>query len=218
MINNDWQPLFQAEAEKGYFAKLMAFVDSQRQVERVFPPDNEVFNAFQVTPLSKVKVVILGQDPYHGAGQAHGLSFSVPDGVKFPPSLRNIFKELSLENAEYQIPFTGNLTSWAEQGVLLMNTVLTVNEGAPHSHAKKGWEALTDRVISHLSETQQNVVFLLWGKHAIEKKKLVDEHRHKVLTAAHPSPLSAHRGFFGCGHFSLANDYLRSHGKTVIQW
>ena len=146
VINNDWQSLFQAETKQAYFSELMAFVGSQRQAVNVFPPASEVFNAFQLTPLSQVKVVILGQDPYHGVGQAHGLSFSVPDGIKFPPSLRNIFKQLSLEDAEYQIPFSGDLTSWARQGVLLLNTVLTVNEGAAHSHAKKGWEIFTDRV------------------------------------------------------------------------
>lgn len=182
-----------------------------------YPPQQDLFAAFRLTPLHDVKVVILGQDPYHGEGQAHGLSFSVQDGVKLPPSLRNIYKEIAAETGA-DMPKSGNLTRWAEQGVLLLNTVLTVRPDAAASHQNRGWEAVTDEAIRAVSEHNKHVVFLLWGSHAQKKKALIDATKHLVLEAPHPSPLSAHRGFLGCGHFTRANDYLTAAGRQPVGW
>ena len=215
---SSWHEVLSPEKAKPYFVELMAKVDKARQEKTVYPPEQDVFNAFAMTPLDEVKVVILGQDPYHGAGQAHGLSFSVQDGVKIPPSLRNIYKELATDIDGFSIPQHGNLTSWAEQGVLLLNTVLTVEEANANSHAKFGWETFTDAVIDAVNRHTDGVVFLLWGSHAQKKGKHIDREKHKVLHAPHPSPLSAHRGFLGCKHFSQTNEYLVEKGKTPINW
>lgn len=219
MISNDWQDFFAEQQRQSYFARLAAFVAKQRnEADAVFPAESDVYNAFRLTPVSSVKVVILGQDPYHGPSQAHGLSFSVPDGIKFPPSLRNVFKQLSLEDSDYQIPLSGDLSAWGKQGVLLLNTVLTVNQAMPNSHANQGWEVFSDNVIAHINSQCSGVVFMLWGKYAQSKASLIDANKHCVLIAPHPSPLSAHRGFFGCNHFTLANCYLAQQGKGKIDW
>jgi uracil-DNA glycosylase len=214
-----WNDFIEAEKQKEYFGAMLDFVESERQAGKViYPPSVEVFNAFTFTPLSEVRVVIIGQDPYHGPNQAHGLCFSVQPEVKVPPSLVNIYKELKRDIPGFDTPTHGYLKSWAEQGVLLLNTVLTVEQGKPHSHAKIGWEPFTDRVIEHINESCDDVIFLLWGAHAQKKGKMIDRNRHVVLSAAHPSPLSAHRGFLGCGHFSQVNHYLVSKGKSPIDW
>ena len=184
----------------------------------IYPPQNEIFNAFKLTEFEQVKVVILGQDPYHGPNQAHGLAFSVKPNVPPPPSLVNMYKELATDIAGFQIPNHGYLVEWAQQGVLLLNTVLTVEQGLAHSHANFGWETFTDRVITALNQQREHLVFLLWGSHAQKKGQFIDRERHCVLTAPHPSPLSAHRGFFGCRHFSKTNDYLRAHQIGEINW
>ncbi len=218
-INITWHELLGAEKEKAYFKELMSFIEQRReQGVAVYPPKSEVFNALLLTPAHKVKVVILGQDPYHSYGQAHGLSFSVRKGVKIPPSLGNIYKELKSDIEGFTIPTHGNLNNWAEQGVLLLNTVLTVEDGAAHSHKNKGWETFTTNLIEKVSEHLDSVVFLLWGKPAQNKSSLIDTSKHFVLASTHPSPLSAHRGFLGCGHFSEANHILESQGKTAINW
>ncbi|MCW8091775.1 uracil-DNA glycosylase [Alteromonas sp. ASW11-130] len=215
----NWDTALAQEKQEPYFQHIIRSVSAQRQAGKViYPPADEVFYALSITPLDTVKVVILGQDPYHGPGQAHGLSFSVQKGVAFPPSLRNMFKELQTDIPDFQVPSHGNLTSWAEQGVLLLNTVLTVEQGKAHSHAKLGWEQFTDRVIQVLNTQTHNTVFMLWGSHAQKKGKDIDATKHLVLAAPHPSPLSAHRGFFGCKHFSQANAYLQCHGKKPIEW
>lgn len=213
-----WQDVLGPEKSRPYFKSLMARVDEARAASVVFPPEPDVFNAFALTPLNKVRVVILGQDPYHGPGQAHGLSFSVKKGVKLPPSLKNICKELETDIEGFSMPSDGDLTSWAEQGVLLLNTVLTVEQGKAHSHAKFGWEPFTDHVIAAINEHTSNVVFLLWGSHAQKKGANIDKQRHLVLEAPHPSPLSAYKGFFGCQHFSQTNAWLRKHGQPAINW
>ncbi len=213
-----WQPLLAEEKQKEYFIKLMQRVEHARQTEVVFPPESDVFNALKLTAPEDVKVVILGQDPYHGPGQAHGLSFSVPEGVKLPPSLRNILKAIMQDYPEAQPPTHGDLTAWAEQGVLLLNTVLTVAQGQAHSHAKWGWETFTDTVIERLATEYEKIVFMLWGAHAQKKAALIPQEKHCILTAPHPSPLSAHRGFFEARHFIQANQYLTTHGRTPIQW
>lgn len=213
-----WQDVLGPEKSRPYFKSLMARVDEARAASVVFPPELDVFNAFALTPLNKVRVVILGQDPYHGPGQAHGLSFSVKKGVKLPPSLKNICKELETDIEGFSMPSDGDLTSWAEQGVLLLNTVLTVEQGKAHSHAKFGWETFTDHVIAAINEHTSNVVFLLWGSHAQKKGANIDKQRHLVLEAPHPSPLSAYKGFFGCQHFSQTNAWLRKHGQPAINW
>ena len=213
-----WQDVLGPEKSRPYFKSLMARVDEARAASVVFPPELDVFNAFALTPLNKVRVVILGQDPYHGPGQAHGLSFSVQKGVKLPPSLKNICKELETDIEGFSMPSDGDLTSWAEQGVLLLNTVLTVEQGKAHSHAKFGWETFTDHVIAAINEHTSNVVFLLWGSHAQKKGANIDKQRHLVLEAPHPSPLSAYKGFFGCQHFSQTNAWLRKHGQPAINW
>lgn len=215
---NDWSALLGAEKQQPYFQELLQRVATARQQTTVYPPPDAVFNALKLTAPEQVKVVILGQDPYHGSGQAHGLSFSVPDGIKLPPSLRNILKAIQIDYPDNPTPNNGDLSRWAEQGVLLLNTVLTVEQGNAHSHAKWGWETFTDRVIEQLSQHQQHIVFLLWGAHAQKKAQLIDDSRHCVLKTVHPSPLSAHRGFFDAHHFRQANDYLESVGREPIVW
>ncbi|QYN45769.1 uracil-DNA glycosylase [Gilliamella sp. ESL0405] len=214
-----WNDVIGSEKEKPYFKQIMQFVASQRAEGKViYPPQHDVFNAFRFTPFSDIKVVILGQDPYHGPNQAHGLSFSVLPGIKPPPSLLNIYKELSIDIAGFQIPSHGYLGYWATQGVLLLNNVLTVQAGQAHSHAKIGWETFTDHVIAAVDEYLDGVVFLLWGSPAQKKGQFINRQKHHVLTAVHPSPLSAHRGFFGCQHFSKANSLIIQQGKTPIDW
>lgn len=214
-----WQDALAEEKQKPYLQALLQRVNAERDAGKViYPPKSDIFNALKFTPLEDVRVVILGQDPYHGPGQAHGLCFSVLPGVTPPPSLKNIYKELSADIEGYAPPAHGNLTRWAEQGVLLLNTVLTVEQGNAHSHAKWGWETFTDAVIDAVNQHTRNTVFLLWGSHAQKKGKQVDSDRHLILQAPHPSPLSAHRGFLGCRHFSQANAYLKQHGETPINW
>ena len=214
-----WQDALGPQKEAEYFTRLMARIQSEREAGKViYPPQQDVFNALKFTPLESVKVVILGQDPYHGPDQAHGLCFSVLPGVKTPPSLVNIYKELAADIDGFVIPKQGTLTSWAEQGVLLLNTVLTVEQGKAHSHAKWGWETFTDAVIDAVNRHQQGVVFLLWGSHAQKKGMHIDTSKHHVLSAPHPSPLSAHRGFLGCKHFSQTNQLLSSQNKSPINW
>ncbi|WP_165088745.1 uracil-DNA glycosylase [Neisseria yangbaofengii] len=214
-----WHDAIGAEKEQPYFQHIIEAVKQERQSGRViYPPAADVFNAFKATEFHQVKVVILGQDPYHGAGQAHGLSFSVRPDIQIPPSLANIYKELSTDIEGFQIPQHGYLQHWAEQGVLLLNTVLTVRAGQAHSHAPLGWERFTDRVIARLNEHREHIVFMLWGSHAQKKGAFINRSRHLVLTAPHPSPLSAYRGFFGCRHFSQANAYLKAQGLAEIDW
>ena len=214
-----WQDALGPQKEAEYFTRLMARIQSEREAGKViYPPQQDVFNALRYTPLESVKVVILGQDPYHGPDQAHGLCFSVLPGVKTPPSLVNIYKELAADIDGFVIPKHGTLTRWAEQGVLLLNTVLTVEQGKAHSHAKWGWETFTDAVIDAVNRHQQGVVFLLWGSHAQKKGMHIDTSKHHVLSAPHPSPLSAHRGFLGCKHFSQTNQLLSSQNKSPINW
>jgi uracil-DNA glycosylase len=217
MISNDWLAELGPEFKKPYYAKLYEFVKNEYNTKQVFPPSDEIFTAFHLTPLSQVKVVIIGQDPYHNDGQAHGLCFSVCDGIAFPPSLRNIFQEIQAETGA-PIPTSGNLTRWAKQGVFLLNTCLTVRAHQAFSHSGMGWETFTDAVISKLSAERQGLVFLLWGAPAGRKAKLIDATKHLILQCAHPSPLSAYRGFFGCGHFNETNKYLISQNITPIQW
>lgn len=214
----NWQDFITKEREKEYFQLLEKFITEERWHYRVYPPENEVFQAFEWCPWDQVKVVILGQDPYHGLGQANGLAFSVNDGVKFPPSLRNIFIEVAEDLGE-AIPISGNLERWAKQGVLLLNDVLTVREKTPGSHQKKGWEQFTDAAIAKLSEEKEGLVFMLWGNFAIKKGKHIDRNKHLVLTSGHPSPMSANQGkWFGNRHFSQANTFLRKMGKSPIEW
>ena len=216
-IEQSWKALLQEEFDKPYFAELTEFVRAEYKSYRIYPPGSQIFNAFNLCPFDKVKVVIIGQDPYHGPGQAHGLCFSVNDGVPFPPSLRNIFKEINADTGA-PIPQSGNLTRWATQGVLLLNATLTVREHSAGSHQRRGWETFTDSVIRIISEQKSNVVFILWGAYAQSKASLIDSSRHLVLRSVNPSPLSAHAGFFGNHHFSLANDYLVRNGLTSIDW
>ena len=216
-IEKSWKEVLQTEFDKPYFENLVGFVKQEYASHTIFPPAGQIFNAFNTCPFNNVKVVILGQDPYHGPRQAHGLCFSVNDGIQFPPSLQNIFKEI---NSDLGIPMpkSGNLTRWAEQGVLLLNATLTVRASQAGSHQGRGWEEFTDAVIKIISEKSENVVFILWGSYAIKKKALIDASKHCILTAPHPSPLSSYRGFFGCKHFSQTNTYLTSKGKTPIEW
>ncbi len=216
-MNNDWDAILAGEFEKDYYKKLRDFLKEEYGARKIYPSMYDIFNALKHTAYSDVKVVILGQDPYHGPGQAHGMCFSVQKGVKVPPSLVNIFKEQK-EDVGITIPSHGFLESWADQGVLLMNTVLTVREGQPNSHKGKGWETFTDEVIRKLNEREIPMVFLLWGANAKSKSQLITNDRHLILTAAHPSPLSAHNGFFGCRHFSRANLFLKEQGLTEINW
>ncbi|AIU66006.1 uracil-DNA glycosylase [Vibrio coralliilyticus] len=214
-----WQDVIGAEKQQDYFQQTLNFVESERAAGKaIFPPAKDVFNAFRATEFNDVKVVILGQDPYHGPRQAHGLCFSVLPGIKTPPSLVNMYKELAQDIDGFQIPAHGYLQSWAEQGVLLLNTVLTVEQGKAHSHSKTGWETFTDKVIEAVNQHQSGVVFLLWGSHAQKKGRFIDRNKHHVLAAPHPSPLSAHRGFFGCRHFSQANQILNAQCKATIDW
>lgn len=216
-IEESWKKILQPEFEKEYFKNLVNFIHAEYGAGTVFPPGGKIFEAFKATPFEKVKVVILGQDPYHDINQANGLCFSVNKGVKFPPSLLNIFKEIK-DDIGTEIPQDGDLSRWAEQGVLLLNSTLTVRAHFAGSHQGHGWEQFTDKVIELLSEKRENVVFLLWGSYAIKKGAVIDKTKHLVLTSPHPSPLSAHRGFFGNHHFSSANTYLISHNKQPIAW
>lgn len=216
-IEPSWKAVLADEFEKPYFSLLTNFVKKEYTTTTCYPPASLIFNAFELCPFDKVKVVILGQDPYHGPRQAHGLCFSVNDGVQFPPSLVNIFKEIE---RDLQIPFpqSGNLTRWAQQGVFLLNATLSVREGNAGSHQNKGWEEFTDRVIKEISDRKSNVVFMLWGSYAQKKGAIIDSKKHCILKAVHPSPLSAYRGFIGCGHFSFANKYLTEKGLFPINW
>ena len=217
-IEQRWKEILQPEFSKTYFEGIVTFLKVEKSQKKIiYPPGPFIFNAFNTTHYDKVKVVLLGQDPYHGPAQAHGLSFSVPAGIKPPPSLVNIFKELR-NDIGMPIPATGDLSKWAEQGVLLLNAVLTVRANEPASHAQIGWQDFTNAVISKLSEEKESIVFLLWGRYAQDKQVLIDETKHKVLKAAHPSPFSADKGFFGCSHFSKTNQYLMENGKEAINW
>ena len=215
-----WQDVIGSEEQQEYYQQTLAYVEHERASGKtIFPPIADVFNAFRATEFHQIKVVILGQDPYHGPNQAHGLCFSVLPGIKTPPSLVNMYKELAQDIAGFEIPQHGYLQHWAEQGVLLLNTVLTVEQGKAHSHAKTtGWETYTDKVIEAINQYRSGVVFLLWGAHAQKKGRFIDRDKHYVLTAPHPSPLSAHRGFLGCKHFSQANELLEKQGVTAIDW
>lgn len=218
LLEASWKKALQKECAKDYFIELRNFVHAAYESGRpIYPPLHLLFHAFELTPFDRVRVVLMGQDPYHGKGQAHGLSFSVPAGVPVPPSLRNIFKEIT-NDVSTSSHKDGNLEGWARQGVLLLNATMTVGDGTAGSHKRKGWEQFTDAVIKIISDKKENIVFLLWGKNAEEKRKYIDERKHLILTAPHPSPLSAHRGFFGSGHFSKANQYLVSHGHAPILW
>ncbi len=218
-LEESWKEILKEEFEKPYMKALREFLVAEREAGKVvYPPGSLTFNAFNHTPFGKVKVVLIGQDPYHGPGQAHGLSFSVQKGVTPPPSLKNIFKELQSDITSFKIPSHGDLTKWADEGVLLLNATLTVRKGEPASHHNKGWEKFTDYAISELSAKRQGLVFLLWGKNAQAKEELIDTGKHFILKAAHPSPYAANNGFFGCRHFSKANDLLIKNGYTAIDW
>ncbi len=216
-LDQSWQKLLQEEFKKPYFIDLMKFVKEEYETETVYPSFSQIFRAFDPCHHDDVKVVILGQDPYHGEGQANGLCFSVNEGIKYPPSLRNIFKEL-YQDLSVPLPKSGNLDRWADQGVLLLNATLTVRAKNPGSHQKKGWEQFTDTVIQKISDEKEKVVFLLWGNYAKKKGSIIDREKHYVLEAPHPSPFSAHSGFFGSRHFSQANEYLKKAGKKTIDW
>jgi uracil-DNA glycosylase len=216
-IETSWERRLHGEFEKDYFARLTQFVRSEYATATVYPPGKLIFNAFDLCPFDKVKVVIIGQDPYHGPGQAHGLCFSVNEGIPFPPSLRNIFKEIQ-DDLGTPVPASGDLTRWAEQGVLLLNATLTVRAGQAGSHQRQGWEEFTDAAIRALATEREHLVFILWGAYAQKKGAFIDRSRHLVLASAHPSPLSAYNGFFGNKHFSRTNAYLVEHGETPIQW
>lgn len=217
-IENSWKEVLKDEFPQDYFQQIVVFLKTEKSAGRlIFPPGGYIFNAFEKTPFEKVKVVLLGQDPYHNKGQAHGLSFSVPDGIAFPPSLMNIFKELK-NDVGLEIPTSGNLEPWATQGILLLNASLTVRDHEPGSHSKIGWLQFTDKVILKISELNNGIIFLLWGRFAHQKQMLIDETKHFVLKAAHPSPFSADKGFFGCRHFSKTNDLLVSQNKSPINW
>ncbi|AUD59391.1 uracil-DNA glycosylase [Shewanella sp. Pdp11] len=219
MTQATWQTFIDEQRALPYFQQLSAFVDNERRAGKVvYPPEADVFNAFSMTPLEKVKVVLIGQDPYHGPDQAHGLCFSVKRGIKPPPSLANMYKELATDIDGFTIPSHGDLSAWAEQGILMLNTVLTVEQGKAHSHAKAGWEVFTTAVLELLNRQTQPIIFVLWGSHAIKKGQVINAPQHQVLTGPHPSPLSAYRGFFGCGHFSQVNQLLLERGKAPIRW
>ena len=216
-IAPDWKELLAPEFEKPYFADLTQFVRQEYATRRIYPRGSNIFRAFDKCPFDRLKVVVIGQDPYHGPGQAHGLCFSVNDGVPFPPSLQNIFKEIQSDLGT-PIPTTGNLTRWANQGVLMLNATLTVRAHQAASHQRQGWEEFTDAAIRALAEERENLVFILWGAYAQKKGAFIDRNKHLVLASAHPSPLSAYNGFFGNKHFSRANEYLIAHGQQPIQW
>ncbi|WP_411275131.1 uracil-DNA glycosylase [Daejeonella sp.] len=218
-LEESWKKVLQDEFEKSYMINLRSFLKTEKTASRtIYPESKDIFSAFAHTPFDKVKVVILGQDPYHKPNQAHGLSFSVQKGMQFPPSLQNIFKELLTEFKDFKYPSHGNLTKWADQGVLLLNATLTVGANKPGSHQKQGWEVFTDKVIQTLAEQRSGIIFLLWGKYAQAKSALIDPNKHHVLISAHPSPFSVHKGFFGNGHFSRVNEILEKEGKTGIDW
>lgn len=217
-MDDTWAPVLTPLFKQDFMRVLSAFVQDERRKFEVFPPQHLVFNAFKLTPFNQVKVVILGQDPYHNVGQAHGLSFSVPEGMVHPPSLRNIFTELTTDIPDFVYPRSGDLTKWAKQGVLLLNATLTVRAHEAGSHQKRGWEEFTDEVIRHISKDLNAVVFLLWGAYAQKKAVLIDHSKHLILKTVHPSPLSVYRGFFGSRHFSQANAYLQQRGKVPINW
>lgn len=216
-IEDSWRDVLQPEFDKPYFELLTSFVRHEYQTTQCFPPARLIFNAFDSCPFEKVRVVIIGQDPYHEEGQAHGLCFSVGEGVKIPPSLENIYKEINRDLGK-PIPASGNLQHWADQGVLLLNATLTVRAHQAGSHQNKGWEELTDAVIDALNQRREHLVYMLWGSYAQRKGQFIDRRKNLVLTAVHPSPLSAYRGFIGCGHFSQANNYLVQHGQKPIIW
>ena len=217
MIGNDWDLALESEFENDYFLEIQDFIDEEYSKKTIYPPYDEIYNAFIFTPLSNVKVVILGQDPYHEEGQAHGLAFSTPDGRPIPRSLKNIFKEINAEY-DYPIPESGCLESWAKQGVFLLNTVLTVEKGNANSHSKCGWQTFTDNVIRILDKQDHPIVFMLWGKQAEKKKELITNPNHLILITSHPSPFSARRGFLGSNHFRLANEFLHDNGLDEIDW
>ena len=217
-FDTSWDPIIKPLFQTAEIQKLSDFVIQERSLYQVFPEKDLVFNAFRLTSFPKLKVVILGQDPYHNDGQAHGLSFSVPQGIAIPPSLRNIYTELVTDIPGFRYPSHGDLTKWAEQGVLLLNATLTVRAHEAGSHQKKGWGYFTDEIIKSISDQSEHVVFMLWGSYAIKKSGLIDQSKHLILTAVHPSPLSVYRGFFGSAHFSQANSYLSAHGKSAIDW
>jgi uracil-DNA glycosylase len=216
-IEDSWKEVLADEFGSSYFMELKEFLLDEKAKYTIYPPGNLIFNAFRLTPFQNVRVVVIGQDPYHGPGQAHGLSFSVPKGISTPPSLVNIFKEIQRDTGT-PVPLHGNLEAWARQGVLLLNATLTVRAGQPGSHQRKGWETFTNSVIQKLSEQRVGLIFLLWGKFAQEKEVLIDTNRHYILKAAHPSPYSAYNGFMGCSHFSRTNEILRKHGLEEIDW
>ncbi len=216
-IESSWKPKLQSEFEKDYFIRLSDFIKEEYRTKTIFPPGGSIFNAFNLCPFDKVKAVIIGQDPYHGPGQAHGLCFSVREGIEFPPSLKNIFKEIESDLGYKPLP-SGNLVRWAEQGVLLLNATLTVRAHQAGSHQRKGWEEFTDAAISTLNRERSNLVFFLWGAYAQKKGESIDRLRHLVLESVHPSPLSASRGFFGNKHFSRCNEYLKEHNIEPIDW
>jgi len=216
-IEESWGKILDNEFQQPYFEQLTNFVRQEYATRKIFPPSRLIFNAFDSCPFDKLKVVLLGQDPYHGIGQAHGLCFSVNDGVPLPPSLQNMYKEIS-DDLHIQPHSSGNLERWAKQGVFLLNATLTVRANIAGSHQGKGWEQFTDAVIQKIAEQKENVVFLLWGNYAIQKSRMIDPFKHKILTAPHPSPLSAYRGFFGCKHFSQTNNYLTEKGLGAIDW
>ncbi len=218
-IPKPWKPFLKEELTKDYFISLQNFLDSElKEGKEIFPAKKDLFRAFNFVSPDSVKVVILGQDPYHNTNQAHGLSFSVPKGIKIPPSLRNIYKELESSKLGFKAPQHGDLTAWAEQGVLLLNSILTVEAHKAGSHQKKGWESFTDKIIEIINTQTKNTVFMLWGAYAQKKGKHIDRDKHKVLESVHPSPLSAYRGFLGCEHFSEANQYLKKQTQTPIDW
>lgn len=216
-IHPSWEKVLAPQFEQEYFKKLISYIRAEYKKEQVYPPGSQIFNAFELTPFDQVKVVIIGQDPYHGEGQAHGLSFSVPEGVKPPPSLMNIYKEIEADLGK-EIPKSGNLERWAKQGVLLLNATLTVRAKSPGSHQNQGWEQFTDAAIESLNEQRENLVYMLWGSYAQRKGEFIDRDQNLVLEAAHPSPFSAHNGFFGCRHFSKANKFLILNDTEPIDW
>ena len=216
-IEESWRVILKDEFQKGYFTELKTFLTAEKKIHSIFPKAADTFSAFNLCAFNSTKVVVIGQDPYHGPGQAQGLSFSVPKGMKLPPSLKNIFKELHAD-LNFEIPTHGDLTSWAQQGVLLLNASLTVRAKQAATHQKKGWEQFTNRVIKEISDKKEGVVFLLWGKFAKEKEVLIDSTKHHILTAPHPSPFSAHSGFFGCKHFSKTNYLLLQQNQDPINW
>ena len=216
-ITDEWDEILKDEFESEQYNKLRAFLKTEYSAHTIYPSMYDIFNSMKITAFDQIKVVIIGQDPYHEEGQAMGLSFSVPKGKEIPPSLKNIYKEITAETG-YTMPNHGDLTGWAEQGVLLLNTVLTVRKGQANSHKNKGWESFTDGIIKKISDKKEKVVFLLWGSNARSKKVLIDTKKHLVLETVHPSPLSAYNGFFGSGHFIKTNEYLKANGKQIIDW